>query len=99
MTPLDLFRLVLDHWDDILAAVTLVMSAIVGVAHGLAWLAGILVRLSLLTSTREDDKAAAAFSTWASRMSRGADWLARQHARLMPQSTPSLERVEGGRDA
>jgi len=95
----DQLRLVLDHWDDILAAVTLVMTAIVGIAHGLSWLAGILSRLSALTGTKEDDKAAAAFAAWAGRMSRGADWLSRQHSRLMPQTTPSLERVEGGRDA
>lgn len=99
MTPADLLRIVFAHWDDILAGVTLAMTALVGIAHGCAWLAGIFVRLSLLTATKDDDKAAAAFLAWALRMQGGADWLARQHARLMPQTTPGLERAEGGRDA
>ena len=90
----EILRLVAQHWDDILVAVTLVMSLLVGLAHGLVWVAGILSRLASMTASKSDDAAAARFASWASRMSRGADWLATQHARLMPPRTPSIERVE-----
>ena len=69
---------------DIAAAITLIMSAIVGLAHGLVWLAAIVERLAALTPSKSDDGAAHRFTAFAATLSRGADWLAAQHARLMP---------------
>jgi hypothetical protein len=83
----DTIRFIAAHWEDILAAVTLVMAAIVGIAHGLVWLASIATSLAAFTATKDDDRAVERFSRWASRMSKGADWLASQHARLMPRRT------------
>lgn len=76
---------VLTHWEDILAAITLIMTALVGLAHGLVWLSDVLFRLALMTSSTADDDAARKLMALAARLARGADWLASQHARIMPR--------------